>query len=204
MSRWLLTILALGAVSACGSSAAGATASCGARGARTLAASTKARVYAHGGSVYACAGTGGRSYRLGSASRCIAGARVGPVTAAGTAVAYAVTRCGVDTASASVTVLRVSDGKQLLTRAAFSGPSAPEAFQAVGSIVVNRKGHVAWIVSDHSIATHHVVAQVIAARGSTHTRVLATGSAIGLGSLRLDRQRLTWTAGGVQHSATMG
>jgi hypothetical protein len=207
MARWLTLAVVVVVLAACGSSAAvtssAALKGCGPAGAHTLASSAGARVYAHGGSVYACSRSSGRSYRLGDARQCIAGARVGPAAAAGAVVAYAIERCGVDTASAAVVVRRVTNGEQLSRHAAFSGPPGPESFQAVGSIVVNRSGHAAWIASDHSIVSHHLFAQVLETSGSG-VRMLASGETIALGSLRLHGSRLTWTAGGAQHSATLG
>ena len=206
MARWLTLTVVVVALAACGSSAAVTSSAalklCGPRGAHTLASSTGARVYAQGGSVYACSRSNGRFYRLGDARQCVAGARVGPAAAAGGVVAYAVERCGVDTATASVVVRRVSDGNQLARHAAFAGPPGPESFQAVGSIVVNRRGRAAWITSTHSVVSHHLSVQVIEASGSG-ARVLASGGTIAPDSLRLHDSRLTWTAGGQRHSATL-
>ncbi len=207
MARWLSLIVGVIGLAACGSSGAATSvgdraATCGPPAAHTLASSDGARVYAQGGSVYACSRASGRAYRLGDARRCIAAARVGPAAAAGGVVAYAVERCGVDTATAVVVVRRVSDGKRLSRHGVAPGPRVPEAFPEVGSIVVDRRGHAAWIASVHSVVLNHLFAQVAETAGAG-TRVLASGATIALGSLRLHGSRLTWTAGGVRHSATL-
>jgi hypothetical protein len=201
-----VAVVALAA--ACGSSTAAtstsnAGASCGPAAARTLAASSGARVYVQSGAVYACTPRSARRYRLGSAGRCIGGARVGPAAAAGPVVAYAVTRCGVDTGSATVVVRLLSDGSQLLDHPALTAAPGPESFQSVGSIVVNRGGAAAWIATSNSILSHRRITQVVEATRAG-VRALASGAGIDVRSLRLHGSTLSWSAGGASHSARLG
>jgi hypothetical protein len=201
---WVAAVLA-----ACGSSAAAPAPSatahggCPPAGARTLAATPGARVYSQDGFVYACAPRSGRRYRLGVAAGCLQSARVGPAAAAGGIVAYAAQRCGVDTISAFVIVRRLSDGRQVFSRAAAPAAIGPEAAQSVGSIVVDRGGAAAWITVQRSIVSRRYRALVCAAVGSG-VRVLDAGSAIRVRSLRLRGRRLTWRDGASLRSANFG
>jgi hypothetical protein len=168
-----------------------------------VAVSSEARVYSVGGAVYGCSPGSSRHYRLGNTGSCINSTRVGPVAAASNLAAYASTSCGVDTGSTQVIVRRLSDGRQLSSHPATTGLIAPESYQSVGSIVVDGSGHAAWIGSLSSIVRHGQETQVNAA-GSSGVKVLATGSDIQVNSLKLHGSTLTWTAGGKQHSATLG
>lgn len=210
MARWLILGVAAWALMAYGYSEAAssslawaASAGCGpTAGDRTLAASPEARVYSLGGSVYGCTSGSGRRYRLGAASLCNGSARVGPVAVAAKLAAYALQRCGVDTSTALVEVRRLSDGQERFSHAASSLMLGPESFESVGSIVIAPTGRLAWIASESSIVTHRHAGQVVEASGSA-VRVLQTGSAIEVGSLRLRGSKLTWRAGGSERSAKL-
>jgi hypothetical protein len=125
------------------------------------------------------------------------------VAVAGRLAGYAVERCGVDTGTTLVEVRRLSDDRQLFTRAASSLSLGPESYDSVSSIVVAPSGEVAWIAVASSLATHRQGSQVLEADRSGR-RVLETGASIQANSLRLHGSRLTWSAGGVKHSAKLG
>lgn len=213
VARGLILGVVMCTLAACGSSAAApsqssssgqaASAHCGPASAHTLAASSGARVFSLAGVVYGCAPGTGRRYELGSASRCIGSARVGPVAASGDLAAYAVQTCGVDLATATVAVRRLSDGRRLYSHVALTASPGPESFESVGSIALDRDGALGWIASASSIASHRRLTQVLARNGSG-ARVLATGSNIRTDSLRQRGSRLTWSADGAQHSAPLG
>lgn len=206
VGRFLISLAVLGTLAACGSSsahptAAPAAATCGPGGGHTLAASSLARAYSYHGAVYGCAGA--HQYRLGTTGFCINADRVGPVAVAGRLGAYASTRCGVDTGSTQVVVRRLSDGTQLSSYQASSFKPGPESFSSVDSIVVDRAGHVVWIASANSIATHrHGIQVVESRRGRVH--VLDSSPKIVQGSLRRRGSRVTWRDGTVNRSTTLG
>jgi hypothetical protein len=179
----LLALAACGPSSAAsGAHADGArSASCGPHGARTLAASHHARVYALGAEVYGCAVGSVRHYRLGASRRTLRGGRVGPVAVAGRDAAYAISSFGVDTVSAQVIVRNLATGRRLRHAPATSRVLV-ESFQAVDSIVVKADGAVAWISAEESVISPSRYLEVhrIDARGRA---VLDSGSAIGGRSL---------------------
>jgi len=201
----LLVLASWGAFAVASPSSPALTSSphCGPATARTLAASSEARVYSLAGLVYGCAPGSGHRYRLGNTSQCNSSNRVGPVAVAAKLAAYASERCGIDTGSTLVEVRRLSDDRGLFSHPASSLSIGPEGFQAVGSIVIDRRGELAWIVSQSSLATHRHQTQVVEAGGSG-VHVLETGTSIQGSSLRLHGSKLTWKAGGSERSAKLG
>ncbi len=203
------TIIPLLALAACGSSAAHtgttttqtaspATAHCAPAGARVIAADSRVAVYKQSASVYGCDERTSHRVRLGSASVAIASVRVDHVALAGENVAYGAVQCGVDTCSASVTVVRLSDGKQLRNLPAVTGSVGPEAFQSVDTVVVKRDASVAWVATINSIIGHGTRVEVHA-----NGKLLDSGSGIAASSLKLSGARLTWSHGGATRSATL-
>ena len=194
-------------LAACGSSvaeSAGSTAGptrCGPASAQTLAADGRVRVYALHQVVYGCSVARGRSFRLGHASRALAEARVGPVAVAGDLAAYGLQSFGVDTVSTSVVVRRLTNGSQIKELRATRAVGA-EAFQSIGSVVVNASGAVAWIGSEHSIVGHSSAIEVHS-DGTGGDRVLDSGANIDPTSLRLHGSRLSWVDGGATRHATL-
>lgn len=207
MARGLISLTAVCALAAWGSSAAASplpsrAAECGPAAAKTLAASSRARVYSQGGSVYGCIAGARRSRRLGSAGLCIGTTRISPVAVVGELAAYGAESCGVDTGSTLVQLRRLSDGRTLFSTSATTASPGAESYQQVGSIVVRRSRALAWIVGTSSLATHRQVKQVLEREGSG-SRVLATGAGIELGSLRLRGSQLSWRDNGAEHTARL-
>jgi hypothetical protein len=163
-----------------------------------MAANLRLEVYALHGGVYVCDAVAGKRIRLGNASLCIGAARVDRAAVAGDLVSYGTERCGVDTGSASVSVLRPSDDKQLRNLAAITGSVGPESYQSVGSIVVKPDASVAWIATIRSII-HPGARLEVHANGA----LLDFGSNIKPGSLRLRGSTLTWRHGRALRSATL-
>lgn len=164
--------------------------------------SDRARVYQAGNAVYGCAAPGGRSLRLGNATRTIDEMRAGPVAVAGVLAAYGLTSFGVDTIRAEVVVRRLTDGRQLQTFAATKATGA-ESFQSVGSVVVKPDGSVAWIAHVSSIGARAQATEVHSALAGGPDVVLASGSGIDLYSLRLRGSTLSWREDGLTRRATL-
>jgi hypothetical protein len=209
--RWVVAGFAV-VLAACGGTAAGSSTSsgspagghCGPAGAKTLAASPAARVYSWQGVVYGCSFTNTRSYRLGSGTLSRPGQpRVGRVAVAGEIAAFGTTEFGVDTGSAQVTVIRLSDGKQLRSERATTRPLGPESFQSVDAVVVKADGAVAWIGAGHSIINQHHADVEVHAIDRKPERMLDSGTVVDPTSLRLHGSRLTWKHGGHTRSATL-
>jgi hypothetical protein len=197
------SIVALVVLAACGSSAAksaGRAARCGPASAKTLAGNGRVRVYALRQVVYGCSVARGRSFRLGHVTRALTESRVGPVAVAGDLAAYGRQSFGVDTVSASVVLRRLTDGTRLKELRATRAVGA-EAFESIGSVVVNASGGVGWIGSEHSIVGHSSAIEVHAA-GTGGDRVLDSGLNIDPTSLRLLGSQLSWIDGGATHHAT--
>jgi hypothetical protein len=163
-----------------------------------MAADHRVQVYALSGSVYACDVASAKPIRLGSATICIARVCVRKAAVAGELVAYGAETGGVDSGSAAVNVLRLSDGKQLHSFAAITGAIGPEAYQSVDSLVVKRDGSVAWISTVNSIIGRGSDTEVHA-----NGHRLDSGSGIAPNSLRLSGSTLSWRHGTATHSATL-
>jgi len=185
-----------------GGSPAGGTI-CGPSGARTLAADARARVYVAGGRVLGCARGGAARYVLGRSTSCLGGALAGPVAVAGTRVAVAVKRCGVDTGRSEVLVRRLDNGQVLGTQPATSSALGAESYVTVSAIVLARNGAVAWITEAASIVSRRRAIQVHA-WAAAGTRILDSGAAIGARSLRLTGALVRWRDGGRLRSARLG
>jgi hypothetical protein len=174
---------------------------CGPAGAHTLAVDGVARVYALGSSVFGCANGGSRSYKLGQRKTCVGAARVGPVVVSARLAAYALSRCGVDTGFTQVIVERLTDGVQLRALAATS-PPGPESFQSVGSLALKSDGAVAWIGTGSSIVGDRKLIEVRKA-DRDGVKLLDSGGAIDVASLRLHHSRLSWKHGSATRTATL-
>jgi hypothetical protein len=204
-------------LAACGSSAAHSTATsaplgdasspapiaCGPASAKTLAASSKARVYVSGGLVYGCAHAGKRQYLLGQRASCLGGrTRVAPVAVSGVLVAYGSQQCGVDTGRSTVVVRRLTDGSTLSQQPATTTPTGPESYVMVTALVLAGDGAAAWISVSHSIVGGHSTTEVHAL--DRHgTRRLDHGAAVGTAQLRLAGTKVSWKHGTAWRSATL-
>jgi hypothetical protein len=205
VARLLAAAIAL-LLTACGASAASSTAHarppCGPRGAKTLAASHTARVYLDGVVVSGCSAHGSTSYQLGRHDSCINSVRIDPVVVTADMTAYGAERCGIDTGNTSVTVLRLTDGKQLASVPATSPPGV-ESFQRVDSLVLKSNGSAAWIAEGSSIVSHgHRLIEVrkFDKRGES---LLDSGTGVRTDSLRLHRSTLRWRDGTQTGTATL-
>jgi hypothetical protein len=153
-------------------------------------------VYAARGSVYACGD--GKNIPLGKSSTCIAAVRIDRAAVAGDLVAYGAERCGIDSGTASVAVLRVRDGKRLRRFAAIKGSVGPESTRSVDSLVVKRDGSLAWIASVSSIIGHGRLVEVHA-----NGRLLDSSVVIKPRSLQLHGSTLSWRDGDLTRSAAL-
>jgi hypothetical protein len=207
MARSLALVAVLCTLASCGSSLAAQTASsagaaCGPASQRTLARTSHARVYEIRHTVYGCASGAHRRYRLGTIGLCPGRQSLGLIALTGRITAYVVRSCGVDTSSAQVAVLRLSDGRRLSSHEAVMGVSAPESFQSVSSLAVTSRGEAAWIGSSSSIALHRTTTQVLAANEHI-TRVLDPGPGIVAGSLQLHGRTVSWKRAGARRTAAL-
>ena len=222
MARILVSLAVIGAVSACGGSASvssaatgsstarsstgstsavAATAACGPASARTLASSSRARIYDAAHTVYGCAASHHGRWRLGTDGVCNVAQRIGVTAVSGVIGAYAATRCGVDTGDTQIVVRRLDTGATLVDQPAAQA-SFPESFSSATAVVVTPTGVVAWIGHVSSIVRHGSVTAVYAARG-TSVRRLDTGSGIAATSLRLRGTTVSWRDGSAQRSARL-
>jgi hypothetical protein len=212
MGRTVLLLLAAGGLAACGASNAASSvaasstsppsARCGPAGARTLVRGSRVRVYEEQRTVYACATGSQRRPVLGTTGTCLRASHVDAVAVAGRLVAAGLTRCGIDTGTAEVEVVRAADGHKLFTQPAIGNPG-PESSTEVTGIVITPAGTTVWIARSHSIVGHRTVTQVRSgeARG---TRLLDSGAQIMPGSLRLSGPTVSWRDGSARRSVRLG
>jgi hypothetical protein len=191
------------ASSSSGGTVGGGATACGPASAKTLASSSKARVYLARGLVYGCAHGAKHPYLLGQRASCLGGhARVAPVELSGALVAYGSQRCGVDTGASTIVVRRLSDGSTLSQQPATTTPSGPEAYVMVTALVIAGDGDVAWISTSHSIVAGHSATEVHAL--DRHgLKLLDHGAAINAAALRLAHTKVSWKHGIAWRSATL-
>ena len=189
---------------ACGSSLAATSRTkvpCGPPGDKTLAADPVARVYQVGSKVYGCAAGSKRTYQLGAGSRSFRGSGDGPYALAGRVVAYGESFQGVDTRTASVVVLRLSNGKQLHSDPATSH-NLVESVQSVKRLVLKADGAVAWSATDTSIIGRGTELEVNKHDGRGYS-LLDSGARVDVNSLRLHGSRLSWRDGTSTRTSTL-
>jgi hypothetical protein len=186
-----------------GGSSPGASAACGTPQARTLAASTTARVFLAGEIVSGCAAGGSTSYVLGrQGAGCLGAGRVQALAVAGDLAAYGLERCGVDTGRTMVTVRRLTDGKVLASRPAITNAVAVESYQSVSSLVLKPDGAVAWVAVLGSVLGHRHATEVHKLDG--HGEVLLdSGASLAPGPLTLAGATVHWKHGTGSRSATL-
>jgi hypothetical protein len=176
---------------------------CGPASARTLAASSSARVYASGGSVFGCSTRAAGSTQLGQVRSCIGRPQVGPAVVKGELAAFGLRRCGVDTGQASVVVERLDTRRTLHSASAFTGRLRPESYTQVTSLVLKPDGSVAWIGTAASVVNPNSQSVEVHALGRAGGRVLDSGAAIAVGSLRLHGSVLSWRHGSRTRNARL-
>jgi hypothetical protein len=185
-------------LAALGGGTAAAAVQCAPAGAQIKLSDARAQVYALSKAMYACDRRSRRTTKLGNTTVCVATARVDGLALAGDVLAYGLDRCGVDAGSTTVTVRRLSDGKQLRNLAAITGPGLVESYTSINGLVVTPKGAVAWIATDTSIVAHGTRIEV-----HGNGRLLDSGSGIDTRSLRLHGSTLSWRHGGSTRTATI-
>lgn len=161
-----------------------------------------ARIYRVGDTVSGCSNRTGRRTALGYTN-------IGPhnrtrltlVRLAGVYAAFATSTFGVDTGSADVNVVRLSDGHRTTSTQAVD-QGMVESVQSVPSLVVRSDGAVAWIGEASSIIRHTKALEVhrIDRRGAM---LLDSGTEIAPQSLRLQDSRLTWRDGSATRTSTL-
>jgi hypothetical protein len=178
------------------------------RGARTVTSDRSARVYSVAGAssgperTYACLFADGRTTVLGGSDGALPHS-LSHISLAGTLLAYADYRFGVDSGCTGITVLDLARSRTLLTLSQV-GCTIDAGFVSLGQVtdlVLSSHGSVAWIVSKGKFqaATY----AVHRAETSGSTTLLDEGPAIVPGSLRLLRGVVSWQDGGHPVSANL-
>ncbi|MFL5830252.1 MAG: hypothetical protein ACJ76X_10075 [Solirubrobacteraceae bacterium] len=124
------------------------------------------------------------------------------MTVTGDLTAYGAERCGIDTGTTAVIVLRLTDDKQLANTPATSPPGV-ESFQHVDALVLKRDGSVAWIGDGSSIVGHGRRIVEVRKLDKRGLFVLDSGSGVRMDSLRLHRSTLRWRDGSQTRTATL-
>jgi hypothetical protein len=198
-----------------------ATETCTPPASTTLAHDTQARVYSlpatsegqqtsaaepKSVNVFGCTLAAGKTVLLGSTATDLTGAHlmIDPHTLAlsGSRVAYCLTEGGIDSNQVYVALRNLATGKLERRPNASPGPLGPESFSKVSRVVLNRAGAFAWISTGSSI-TGERAREVAAVDSSRKARTFDTAANIDPRSLALHGHRLSWTDGGVRHSAVL-
>jgi hypothetical protein len=191
-------------------------------GSRTLAHDAQARVYSVAApaegpqasaaepkpmNVYGCTLAAGKTVLLGTTAIDLTGAHlmIDPHTLAlsGSRVAYSLTEGGTDFNQVYVALRNLANGKLERRPNASPGPLGPENFSKVTRVVLTNAGAFAWLSTGSSI-TGERAREVAAVDSSGKARTLDTAADIDPRSLVLHGHRLSWTDGGVRHSAVLG
>jgi hypothetical protein len=176
---------------------------CGPAAARTLAASSIARVYASRGTVFGCSSHAAGSTQLGQVKSCIGRSQVGLAVVKGELAAFGLRRCGVDTGQASVVVERLDNRRPVHSAVVFTGRLRPESYTQVASLVLKLDGSVAWIGTAASVVNPNRQSVEVHAIGRAGERLLDSGGGIAARSLRLRGSVLSWRHGSRTRTARL-
>jgi hypothetical protein len=199
--------VAAAAALAGGPGAAAARRSCGPAGARTLADDGIARIYTMAAlrrqplapaRVYGCASGSTKAVVLGGGNH----EYVELATLGGRFAGYALRSMGVDTGFTRVRVMDLRSGSVIDDTAATSPVTRPESFTSVTGLVVNARGHVAWVGSKSAIGVGRPTYEVRKI-DSPGEALLDASPAIGAQSLRLRGTQLSWTHGRARRTARL-
>jgi hypothetical protein len=198
---------------------------CGPSSGQTLAADAEARVYSvpvptplplaeqvsaiepRAVKVFGCLFATERSALLGSTLFVAKGSpTIDPHTVALASpwVAYSLTGHSTDFNSVVLALRNLKTGKVTRRSNAGPGPLGPEQFSKVTAIGVNAAGAFAWISIGSAIGGPQNAREVGAVDSTGAVRTLDTAENIDPRSLVLHGHRLSWTDGGVPHSAVLG
>ena len=203
-----LIVVAAATTALSGAGGAGATPrSCGPAAARTLAHDSVARLYTPdrtGGPlasarVYGCTFGSSRIVSLGGGAR---QQYVELPTLGGRFAGYALRQMGVDTGFTRVRVVDLRSGHGVDDAAATTQVTQPESFTNVTALVLNARGHVAWIGSKSSIRTPQATYEVHKIDAPA-AALLDSGPQIDPRSLQRHGRQISWVRGGTRRSATL-
>jgi hypothetical protein len=123
-------------------------------------------------------------------------------TLSGRFAGYALRQMGVDTGFTRVRVVDLRSGAVIHDTAATTQVTRPESFTNVTVLVVNPRGHVAWIGSKSSIGMPQATYEVHKIDASA-TALLDSGPQIDSKSLRLHGRQISWLRAGARRTATL-
>jgi hypothetical protein len=190
-----------------GQGAAATPRTCGPAGARTLADNGIARIFTLAAPhrrplaparVYGCASGSTKPVALGGGDH----EYVEVATLGGRFAGYALRSMGVDTGSTRVRVIDLRSGRVIDDTAATSPVRRPESFTAVTALVVNARGHVAWVGSKSSIGGGRPTYEVRKI-DSPAEALLDASPDVGAYSLRLRGTQLSWAHGRARRTARL-
>jgi hypothetical protein len=208
-----LAVGAVGAVAAVavalagGAGAAAGQRSCGPASAQTLADNGIARIYTAAtqrrpapapARVYGCVSGSTKVVSLGGGNH----QYVEHATLGGHFAGYALRSMGVDNGSTRVRVTDLRSGRMIDDTAATSPFPRPESFTAVTALVLNTRGHVAWVGSKSAVGASRPTYEVRKI-DSPAEALLDAGPDIGPRSLRLRGTQLSWSHGRGRRTARL-
>jgi hypothetical protein len=185
---------------------------CAPAGSRTLATDGRARVYSvplgsGAGSVrvFGCMFATAKPVSLGTTSLAADAATIEPRTVALTSpwAAYSLSEQGSVFGEVYVALKNLRTGKAKRKADAGLDQLGPGKSSAVTDIVVSAAGAVAWIVTGSAEGPPRQAREIVAIDSTGVRRTLDAAADIDPHSLVLRRHRLSWTDGGVRHSAAL-
>jgi hypothetical protein len=188
------------------SGAVAAARSCGPAAARTLAHDSVARLYTPDRAsgplaavrVYGCTFSSSRIVSLGGGAR----QYVELPTLSGRFAGYALRQMGVDTGVTRVRVVDLRGGGVIDDTAATTQVTRPESFTNVTALVLNPRGHIAWIGSKSSIGMPQATYEVHKIDAPA-AALLDSGPQIDSKSLRRHGRQISWLRAGARRTATL-
>ena len=179
---------------------------CTMKGAKTIAANRRVRVFEVGDAVFGCRRTANRAYKIGhGGSECQNNDLIDTAVVAGNFAALNVRTCSLYDSESSVALVNLRDGRVRFRSAALSTPGSESSYEAIRGMVVTPAGRLAWI--GVRIVTHGVIADAEVRRrvpnSADRSIVLERGTTIDARSLRKGGGRVSWRNAGVARSARL-
>jgi hypothetical protein len=124
------------------------------------------------------------------------------LTLAGRFAGYGLRETGIDTGSSRVRVVDLKSGRVVVEAAATTPVRRPESSVNVAALVLNARGHIAWVGAKGAIVGPPTIYEVHKIDASAGV-LLDSGTKIDPSSLRRHGRRISWVRGRTRRTAAL-